>query len=352
MTISSETLVQALADGGVRALVGVPDSTLPGLGEAWARRGAPHVIAANEGAAVALAAGYTLAGQLAAVYLQNTGLGVAIDAFGSLVGPAVLDVPMPWIVGWRGHPEIDDVPHHRWHGELTETLCRQAGLEPVHVPRDAGELRCTVLAACTKLHRDRRSYALLVSPGTFTVPERPRIAGFGRAEAILAIVRTVGPTARIVAGVGYTSRELASVRAQLGHHGDDVLAGGGMGHAASLALGLACALPQPRVVCLDGDGALVMHLGAALVVAARAPESFVHVILDNGCHESVGGDPTPLATVDVPALARALGYARVALVADAAGITAALQADVPGPTLLHVRIQAHADPPPPRPLTR
>ena len=352
MTTTIETLVQALADGGVMALVGVPDSTLPGLGEAWARRGAPHVIAANEGAAVALAAGYTLAGRLAAVYLQNTGLGVAIDAFGSLVGPYVLDVPMPWIVGWRGHPEVDDVPHHRWHGELTERMCSQAGLEPVHVPRDAGALRRTVLATCTKLHRDRRAYALLVSPGTFAGSEPPRVAGFGRAEAILAIVRAVGPTARIVAGVGYTSRELALVRARLGHGDDDVLASGGMGHAASLALGLACAQPRQRVVCLDGDGALAMHLGAALVVAARAPASFVHVILDNGCHESVGGDPTPLATVDVPALARALGYARVASVADAAGIAAVLQADAPGPMLLHVRIQAHVDPRPPRPPMR
>lgn len=350
MVSTIEALVRALADGGMEALVGVPDSTLPGLGDAWAGGGAPHVIAANEGAAVALAAGYALEGRPAAVYLQNTGLGVAVDAFGSLVGPRVLDVPMQWIVGWRGHPEIDDAPHHHWHGALTETMCSQAGLEPVHLPNDADDLRHTVLAACMRLRRDRRSCALLVAPGTFARAVPRRMAGFGRAEAILALVQAVGPAARIVAGVGYTGRALALVRARLGQDCDDVLTGGGMGHAASLALGLACAQPQRRVVCLDGDGALAMHLGAALVVAARAPASFLHVVLDNGCHESVGGDPTPLAAVDVPALARALGYARVASVADAAAIAAALEDHAPGPALLHVRIQAHVDPPPPRPV--
>lgn len=349
MTATIETLVQALADGGVEALVGVPDSTLPGLGDAWARRGAAHVIAANEGGAVAIAAGYALGGSLAAVYLQNTGLGVAIDAFGSLVGPDVLAVPMLWIVGWRGHPELDDVPHHRWHGEHGEAICSQAGLEPVRVPRGAEALRRSVLVACTRLHRERRSYALLISPGTFAAPAAPRATGFGRIEAILAIAQAAGPTARIVAGAGYTGRALALVRARLGHDVDDVLAGGGMGHAAALALGLACAQPERRVVCLDGDGALAMHLGAAPVVAARAPTSFVHVILDNGCHESAGGDPTPLLGTDLPALARALGYPRVASVASADELAAVLRSHEAGPMLLRVRIEPHVDPPPPRP---
>ena len=141
---------------GIDLFAGVPDSLLQDLCACIEVNSAPerNLVTANEGNAVAIACGYHIAtGKYAAVYLQNTGLGVAIDAFGSLVGPDVLDVPMPWIVGWRGHPELDDVPHHRWHGELTEVMCSQAGLEPVRVPRAAGALRRTVLAVCTKLTR-------------------------------------------------------------------------------------------------------------------------------------------------------------------------------------------------------
>ncbi|MEM9457953.1 MAG: aminotransferase class V-fold PLP-dependent enzyme [Myxococcota bacterium] len=353
-----ETLAQALAEGGIERLVGVPDSTLPGLGEAWASTGREHLVAANEGSAVAIAAGLAMGGRPAAVYLQNTGLGVALDAFGSLLGPDVLGIPTLWVVGWRGHPDLHDVAHHRWHGEWTEVLCAQAGLDPIRVPTEVDALRRVVVTAGHRL--GERSSALLVSPKTFVNTPAPGRRGFGRAEALRILVEALDPPTRLVVGVGYAGRELAQLRSQRRAQlpdsrdpaVDDVLASGGMGHAASLALGLAAAEPGRRVVCIDGDGAAVMHLGAALVVAHRAPPSFVHVILDNGCHESVGGTPTPLVGTDVVALGRALGYRRVVSVADGPALRHALADNAPGPTLLHVAVVAHVDPVPPRPPAR
>ncbi|MEM7155436.1 MAG: aminotransferase class V-fold PLP-dependent enzyme [Myxococcota bacterium] len=342
-------LVEALANARVEALVGVPDSTLPQLGERFAATGARHIVAANEGGAVALASGLRRGGVRAAVYLQNTGLGIAIDAHGSLVGPDVLDAAVPWIVGWRGHPEVPDVAHHRWHGEYTEAMCHQAGLRVHRLPRDPAGIDDAVAEAYRRLDADGRSTALLVTPGTFTVPPRPQRDGFGRGDAIATLVRVIDPRARLVAGVGYVGRELASRRPE---PADDVLAAGGMGHGISFALGLALAEPARPVVCIEGDGAALMHLGSAVVSAGRAPMNFVHVVLDNGCHESVGGTSTPWGRSDRAALGRALGYRRGVSVSDATQLEAALVDPRPGPALVHVEIEAHADPVPPRPGSR
>lgn len=343
-----DVLVEALMAGGIEALCGVPDSTLPGLGEAWAQRGRPHLVTPNEGTAAAVAAGHRLGGSAAAVYLQNTGLGVALDVHGSLGGGDVLGLPALWVVGWRGHPELPDQAHHRWHGEYTERLLHAAGFELHRLPECPARMRASVEQACARVHDHARSCALLVRPGTFARPAAtPARAGYGRRQALLDLLDAAPRNARVVVGVGFAGRELASVRAARGEDTDDVYAAGGMGHASALALGLARALPDRPVVCIDGDGALAMHLGSSVTVAHEAPSSFTHVVLDNGGHESVGGDPTTLAPLDVSALARALGYRTVAGATHAEAIGAALAR--PGPRLLHVRTTAGLGDVPPRP---
>ena len=344
-------IVDALAAGGIEALVGVPDSTLHPLPDVWQATGRDHIIACNEGAAVALAGGYALGGVRCAVYLQNTGLGIAMDAFGSLVGPDCLERSLLYLVGWRGHPDTQDVAHHRWHGELAEVLCAQAGVETLRLPRGEADACEAVSCACAST-RGGRSVALLVAPGTIaseTVAEPTH--GLSRGAALAAVIAALGDTARFVVGVGYAGRHWAELRSEI-PNADDVYASGGMGHAVSLAMGLARAQPQRRVVCIDGDGSFVMHLGASLVAAQRAPSSFLHVVLDNGQHESVGGAESPLHRTSSIALGCGLGYTHVAAARTAAEISAALAESPTGPTLLVITTAANCETTPPRPAPR
>lgn len=344
MTIDATVAMQTLHDAGVRLCVGVPDSTLPGIDLAAIAVGMDHVAAVNEGAAVGIAVGHAIATRTpACVYLQNAGLGIAIDAWASMGCPDALDVPMVWIVGWRGHPRAKDPGHHLVHGQMTAPTLALAGLAVVELEseRDLGEL----------VRTDAKAMALLVAPGQWRGDHGRTVAsrsGLGRASAIAAIVAALPSNAHVVVGVGYMGRELASRRKAMDTRADDVLVAGGMGHASSVALGLALAEPARRLVCIDGDGAFAMHLGASGTIAGRAPSSFVHIVLDNACHESVGGPPSLLADVDASALARALGYRSVVVATTVEEIRDALASTDAGPTFVHVRTVV-GDPVPPRP---
>lgn len=344
-------IVDALAAGGVEVLAGVPDSTLHPLPDLWEASGREHIIACNEGAAVALAGGYALAGVRCGVYLQNTGLGIAMDAFGSLVGPDCLEQSLLYLVGWRGHPDTQDVAHHRWHGELAEVLCAQAGVETLRLPRGQADASQLVSSACASVRRGQ-STALLVAPGTFaSKPEAEQTDGLSRGAALAAVSAALGDAARFVVGVGYSGRHWAELRS-VTPNADDVYASGGMGHAVSLAVGLARAQPQRRVVCIDGDGSFAMHLGASLVAAQHAPSSFLHVVLDNGQHESVGGAKSPLHRASAIALGCGLGYTQVAAARTVAEISAALLDSPTGPTLLVITTAVNGETAPSRPAAR
>ncbi|CAN7408340.1 phosphonopyruvate decarboxylase [Phenylobacterium sp. LjRoot219] len=313
--------LRALADNGVSFAAGVPDSLLKDICAAItdsfpAER---HVIAANEGAAVGLAIGHHLAtGRPALVYMQNSGLGNAVNPLASLAAPEIYGVPMVLMIGWRGEIAADgrqlkDEPQHVLQGQVTLPQLELLGIahRVVDAASDPAE---AVRWAASEALATSRPVALVVRKGAFAgyaLPARRQASPHTREAAIAAVAGALPADAAVVATTGMASRELFELRKRDGAgHDSDFLTVGGMGHAASIAAGLALAQPERPVVCLDGDGAILMHLGALTESALRP--NLLHVVLNNEAHDSVGGQPTAAGRLDLLTLAQACGYRHIA----------------------------------------
>lgn len=302
---------------GVDAYFGVPDSTLAALSGALCERHGlvgRHVIAANEGGAVGLAAGHYLAtGRPAMVYMQNSGIGNAMNPACSLIHPDVYGIPVLFVVGWRGEPGVADEPQHVFQGRCTIDALECMGLSVHVLSADTmrAELRVTLREVAEAFSRGE-SACILVRRGALS---GRALAGAGngfvmsREQAIEAIVSHVPVDAAVVSTTGMASRELFEIRERFGQpHDQDFLVVGSMGHASMVGLGIALAQSERRVVVLDGDGAAIMHMGSMAVLAGQNVSNLVHVVLDNRSHESVGGVPTASSNVDWVGLAKAVGY--------------------------------------------
>ena len=354
---SLEGLLRACEATGVSYYCGVPDSSLAGLGSLLeARPSCQHQVAVNEGQAIAWAIGYYLAtGRLPLVYLQNSGLGHAMNPLVSLADPLVLGIPMILLVGWRGQPGQPDEPQHRRQGRITEALLRSMGCQPRRLSSEPDEMQRQVAQAAAATRSREHPVALLLVPGQC----RPGPVGTpsattlpDREQAIEQIVAGLPPRAAVVATTGKASRELFEFRRRTGRpHDQDLLVVGGMGHAASIAAAIAQQQPARPIYCLDGDGAVLMHLGALATTGTHAPANLFHFVLNNGAHESVGGQPTVGWDIDLPAIARACGYRqayRCEQRIDLAGILKELPQQA-GPVLIEVRLSGRSRRDLPRP---
>jgi len=349
--IDPASFVDNLREQGVTMYAGVPDSLLKQLGShiiaALPRQ--QHVIAANEGGAVAIAMGHYLrTGLPAAVYLQNSGMGNTINPLLSLADPDVYGTPMLVIVGWRGQPGVKDEPQHVKQGRVMEALLDGIELPWSVLPCDPSAAE-TTMAEAVKVAIDRSTpYVVLVQKGTFadanvSLPPVSAVDGLvSREDALISMTDTVGSEVIIVSTTGMLSRELFEHRERTGQSGErDFLTVGGMGHASSIALGIAMRETEREVWCFDGDGALLMHLGSLAVIADHAPPTFFHVVFNNGVHDSVGGQPTSVNVVDVAATARALGYRHASSTSDLATVSDAV-AELRrhgGPALLELKVR-------------
>jgi len=334
----------------VDCFVGVPDSQLKDFlscleEEAAGSDALQHVVTSNEGSAIALAAGHHLAtGGLPLVYMQNSGLGNAVNPLTSLADPLVYSIPMLLLVGWRGEPSEKDEPQHLSMGKITPKLLDELGIPHQALPRDPTGV-AAALDEATRSARERSApYALLVKKGTFKKHSMKRAgAGEGlllREEIIQAVLPRLRPEDAVVGTTGYTSREIFEHREACHQdHSRDFLTVGCMGHASAIALGVARAQPSRRVLCFDGDGAVLMHMGNLATVAASGCRNFKHVVVNNAAHDSVGAQPTGMEGVDVVGLAKALGYRWTARATSASELAPMLSQllEVDGPALLEVR---------------
>ena len=302
---------------GAEFYTGVPDSQLKPLCnylmDEYGTDLAHHIIAANEGNAAALAAGYHLAtGKVPVVYLQNSGLGNIVNPVASLLNDKVYGIPCLFIVGWRGEPGVHDEPQHIFQGEITLPL-----LETLDIPAFVIDKATTPKQIEGKLDEFRalsaqgKQAAFVVHKGALEYGGKTVYRNahpMSREEAIKHILSASGDDP-VVDTTGKASREVYELREDRGQdHGRDFLTVGSMGHSSSIALGIALQKPDRRVWCLDGDGAALMHLGAMAVIGANKPTNLVHIVLNNEAHESVGGMPTVAGRVDLCAIAKACGY--------------------------------------------
>jgi phosphonopyruvate decarboxylase len=325
VTVEPTRFCDALAAHGVSFFAGVPDSLLAPFCASLELRvpRSSHVIAANEGNALAIGAGHHLAtGGCPGVYLQNSGLGNLVNPLLSLADPEVYGIPAVIIAGWRGEPGVPDEPQHRKQGAVTPALL-EAMDYPYRVLRPTDDEANDDVGWAVATAKGRSAPAfLLVRKGTFAssvrLPSDDAPVALSREDAIDAIADAVGPGVAFVATTGMIGRELLEVRTRRGEDtSTDFLTVGSMGHASSIALGVALARPERRVVCLDGDGAMLMHLGAVAIAGRLAPANFAHVVLNNGAHDSVGGQPTVGFDVDLPGIAALCGYRTLGTATDA-----------------------------------
>lgn len=344
--IDCEEFYNHLIEKNVDFFCGVPDSLLKEICAYIADNSRNHIITANEGNAVGLAAGYFVStGKIAMIYMQNSGLGNAVNPLLSLADPEVYSIPMLLMVGWRGEPGIKDEPQHIKQGKITLELTDSLGIPYAVLPQSTNEAKKALDTAIETMNVRQTPYVLIVKTNTFSSYELRTGAAnpydMTREQAIKLIVDGIGENAIVVSTTGKASRELYEYRDLSGKgHENDFLTVGSMGHSSMIALGIALKQPDKPVFCLDGDGSAIMHMGALAIIGSKGPDNFKHVILNNGSHESVGSQPTEGFNIDFVKIAEACGYKTV------------LRADSPsemkervialnnsaGPSLLEVRL--------------
>ena len=322
--ISPEKFYKLLNDSEIDFFTGVPDSLLKDIC-AYITDNTPkekNIIAANEGNAIGIAAGYHMAtGKIPMVYLQNSGIGNTVNPLLSLTDKQVYNIPVLLMIGWRGEPGKKDEPQHITQGEVTLDLLDAMKIPYLVLEGDDKEIEHQLKTAVNTIETSGSSFALVVKKGVF---EKYSIKAklespyeLSREEAIKIIVNQLDGSEVIVSTTGKTSRELFEYREELKqNHNKDFLTVGSMGHSNQIALGIAISKPDRKVICIDGDGAMLMHMGSMAIVGNLAPKNYLHIVINNGAHESVGGQPTVSFGIDIPAIAKANGYKFARLVSN------------------------------------
>lgn len=300
----------------IDTIAGVPDSALKGFCNyinGKENSSFHHFVPANEGAAVGIAIGsYLSSGRPACVYMQNSGLGNTVNPLTSLANEEVYGIPMLLLIGWRGQPGKKDEPQHRFMGGVTLPMLKvlEISYDVVSGETTEEELEEIMVRAEKELSRNRQ-YAIVAAPGTFgeTVTLQYKNAySLIREDAIREILKSLYKDDIVVSTTGKISREVYEQSNELfGGHEKCFLTVGGMGHASMIAFGIAVNRPDKRVICIEGDGALMMHMGSLAFLGKQKPENMIHICLNNEAHESVGGMPTG-ATPDYWKVAKETGY--------------------------------------------
>lgn len=346
--IRPEFFIEKLKEDGIDCFAGVPDSLLKNIC-AYITDNCDeqhNIIAANEGAAVGIAAGHYLAtGKAACVYMQNSGEGNIINPLASLTDEEVYNIPVLLLIGWRGRPGVHDEPQHVKQGKVTTGLLNVMGVNYEVLSKEEDKAEKQIVKAIKAL-QNKEVFALVIEKDTFEDYKLQKVEvndlRMSREEAIQTVAAALGEKDCIVSTTGMISRELFEYRAGKGEgHERDFLTVGSMGHASQIALGIALVQPERRVWCFDGDGAAIMHMGSMAIVASKGSKNYIHVVFNNGAHDSVGGQPTVGLKIDLPAVARAVGYKNTYSVEDKKTLTEAIKAvmTMEGPSLLEIKVK-------------
>ena len=349
MAIKPTDFYDQLASHGVDYFTGVPDSLLKEfclcIDDRIPRD--KHIITANEGNAVALATGYYLAqNSLPLVYMQNSGLGNAVNPLLSLCDPDVYSIPMLVMIGWRGEPGVKDEPQHTKQGKVQLKLLESMDIPYEIISKDDNQFEMKISSAVETAKNESRPAVLLIKKGTFEKYSK-EIQKFDdqrmkREEALEIILKNLDDNAIVVSTTGKTSREIFEIREKNGQsHEQDFLTVGSMGHCSSIALGIALAKPHRQVVCIDGDGAMLMHLGSLTSIATLKPKNFRHILMNNEVHESVGGQKTAAKELDMTAIVNSLGSSKIFSAETSADLELKFIDFIscPGPSFLEVKIR-------------
>lgn len=345
--VSPELFVKTLQANGVDFFAGVPDSLLKNVCAYITDNvgSDSNIITANEGTAIGVAAGHYLAtGCIPMVYMQNSGLGNTVNPLLSLADELVYSIPIVLMIGWRGEPGVHDEPQHAKQGKVTLPLLEAMQIPYVVLPEEdkaAIEAVKTILDDCQRLSKP---HAIVIRKNTFGKYKLQKEAvnkyPLSREEALKIVAGNLPSDSIIISTTGKLSRELYEFREVQGQsHNSDFLTVGSMGHASSIALGIALET-QKKVFCFDGDGAFIMHMGALTNIGNLAPKNLVHILFNNGAHESVGAQPTLGFDIDIPAIAKACGYTQTYSVSEKENLENTIKNAIHsnGPVLIEIKV--------------
>lgn len=350
--ISPKFFIDALASYGIDFFAGVPDSLLKNIC-AYITDNLPkeqNIIAANEGGAMGIAAGYHLAtGKIPCVYMQNSGEGNIINPLASLTDKEVYNIPVLLLIGWRGRPGVHDEPQHIKQGKVTTGLLNTLGINYTILSKDEEQAAKQIKETSNYLSRTNECYAFVIEKETFDSYTLQNKVDNGltltREAAIETVVSCLQKNAVVVSTTGMISRELFEIRERNGQgHTHDFLTVGSMGHASQIALGIALQQPSRPVYCFDGDGASIMHMGNMAITAQMQPKNYIHIIFNNGAHDSVGGQPTVGLSINFQAVAEAVGYKHVYSVKTKENLETLLTSSVfhqlsDGPSFIEIKVK-------------
>lgn len=324
-----------LIKNGTDFFAGVPDSLLKNFC-AYVTDNAPsekHIISANEGSATALACGYHMAtGKIPMIYMQNSGEGNMVNPMLSLADRDVYSIPMLIVIGWRGEPGVHDEPQHVKQGKVTCDLLDAMKIPYEVLSENEAELPGQFEKAYKYIKENNAQYAFIIRKNTFDeyklVNNIPVEGKMSREEAIEKIMLSADDKTAFVSTTGMASRELYELRDKHNQaHDRDFLTVGGMGHCSQIALAIAMNKADRQVYCIDGDGASIMQMGGMATIGTRNPSNMVHFVMNNGAHDSVGGQPTVGRQIDLCAIAAGCGYENVVKVETPEELDAVLHDD-------------------------
>ena len=314
--LEPEFFIKLLGEKHLSFFAGVPDSLLKNICAYISDHidDKHNIITANEGAAIGLAAGYHIAtGKIPVVYMQNSGLGNTINPIASLTDQDVYNIPLLLLIGWRGEPGLKDEPQHKKQGKVTLPILDTMGIKYAILSKEKLEFANQLEIAVDYILKTNQAFAFVVQKDTFSEYKLQKVQNsnftLSRENAIQIVSDSISEKDVIISTTGMISRELYEYREKKGQpHEKDFLTVGSMGHASQIALGIALEKPEKRVYCFDGDGAVIMHMGSLPIIGSLKPKNYVHIVYNNGAHDSVGGQPTIGLIVNLLDIAKASGY--------------------------------------------
>ena len=345
--IAPNMFYKALKENNVTFFAGVPDSLLKQICAYISENSSDseHLICANEGTALATAMGYQLAtNELPLVYMQNSGLGNIVNPLTSLADKEVYSIPMLLMIGWRGEPGIKDEPQHVKMGRITKNLLDTLEVKSFIIDKDS-DFQQIIERASFEAKESSSPVALLIKKGSFsdykTSEKNIGLSDLSRESAINEILNNLKQNDLIVSTTGKTSRELYELREKRNEPIKDFLTVGGMGHTSSIAFGLAIGAQDKRVICLDGDGSLIMHMGAITNIGTSSPSNFIHILLNNSAHESVGGQKTVASKIDFSKVFKSSGFKEYFVASNKDEIQKCFKCinELSGPILFEIKIK-------------
>ena len=343
-----------LKSEGIKFFTGVPDSLLKELCLCIDENvpNNQHIIAANEGNAIALAAGYHLGTEgVPVVYMQNSGLGNAINPLLSLCDSEVYSIPVLLIIGWRGEPGVKDEPQHIKQGKIQLSLLECMNIDYSIIDENTIDTKEIVSNAVKISKNNNEPFALIVKKNTFSKYSKIKENSdennslMSREEALEILLENLSDNFIIVSTTGKTSREIFEIREKNNNsHSMDFLTVGSMGHCSSIALGIALSNPSKKIVCIDGDGALLMHLGILSTIGKIKPDNFYHILINNQVHDSVGGQETAVQYIDIQGIIESHGYNKILSEKNKIKLDTAIKdlINVNGPNFLEINVRPGA----------